>query len=407
MDSRFNQLPFVTGPPFFKFYAGTPLTTKKGINIGSLFIVDTVVRPVLNTDQQEFLGSVAQIVMGHMEVSREAQERRKVMRMSRGLNAFVEGKDRFDAEELLSTKPISGYSEDELSTSTTRRTSNVSGRENAIVEKPSSQEEAEPHTTSASSPAASLIDPKSEFSANVPGLKQVRDPTTKTKPPAYRDSSQSGSEAGTYKENKDTGYQSTFVRAAKLLRQSLDLHSGGVVFFDTTTGFRSHDDDLPTSPVNQDGTVRREFTADNDNQSPILQQPPIVLVETGLRRDSFGGRLEKVQKLAEIISFSTSEETLYLPNLGQRLNSFSQLGEDSLQYLLHKYPRGKLWSFDEDGSFSSSEEEVAQNKGNLATNRQSSTQRKLLVALMLQGHFPSGEHVKSIAVDTEYYLYTQ
>ena len=98
-DERFNELPFVTGPPFFKFYAGTPLTSKRGINIGSLFIIDNVSRKPLNADQEAFLGTIAQTVMKHMEVTSEAEERKKVMRLSLGMNAFVEGKNRLVLDE--------------------------------------------------------------------------------------------------------------------------------------------------------------------------------------------------------------------------------------------------------------------------------------------------------------------
>ena len=114
-DERFNELPFVTGPPRFKFYAGTPLTTKKGINIGSLFILDDTIRPHLTLEQEEFLGTMAQIIMKHMEVTSEAEERKKVMRMSMGLNAFVEGKSHFHfhadlASSISNEKPKQGMS---------------------------------------------------------------------------------------------------------------------------------------------------------------------------------------------------------------------------------------------------------------------------------------------------------
>ncbi|KAI4220605.1 MAG: hypothetical protein LQ349_008044 [Xanthoria aureola] len=95
-DERFNQLPFVTGDPHFRFYVGTPLTTKNGVNIGSLFVLDTKVRPKLNPTQERFLGSIAATIMGHLEVNREAEERSKVLRMAKGLNAFVEGKGSFN-----------------------------------------------------------------------------------------------------------------------------------------------------------------------------------------------------------------------------------------------------------------------------------------------------------------------
>ena len=109
-DESFKQLPFVSGPPFFRFYAGTPLTTKKGINIGSLFIIDNVVREALREDQEQFLGTIAQTVMRHLEMANEARERKKVMRLSLGMNAFVEGKSRLSPEEMgqdtsLNSKP--------------------------------------------------------------------------------------------------------------------------------------------------------------------------------------------------------------------------------------------------------------------------------------------------------------
>ena len=50
-DERFKDLPFVTGPPKFRFYAGTCLRTKRGINIGSLFVIDDKVRPELTPSQ--------------------------------------------------------------------------------------------------------------------------------------------------------------------------------------------------------------------------------------------------------------------------------------------------------------------------------------------------------------------
>lgn len=81
-DERFNTLPFVTGPPNFRFYAGTCLTTRRGINIGSLFIVDDRVRPELTASQVDFLGTVAAIVMRNLELNQEAEERNRFLKMS-------------------------------------------------------------------------------------------------------------------------------------------------------------------------------------------------------------------------------------------------------------------------------------------------------------------------------------
>ena len=91
-DPRFKDLPFVRGAPYFKFYAGTPLTTKRGINIGSLFVLDDKARPPLTDGQVDLIGTLALSIMKHMELSSEAEERKKILRLSMGMNAFVEGK---------------------------------------------------------------------------------------------------------------------------------------------------------------------------------------------------------------------------------------------------------------------------------------------------------------------------
>ncbi|KAL8719851.1 MAG: hypothetical protein Q9225_003204 [Loekoesia sp. 1 TL-2023] len=111
-DERFNKLPFVSGPPNFRFYAGTPLTTRNGINIGSLFILDDKVRPSLTPAQEKFLGTIAATIMGHLEVIREAEERRKVLRMAKGLNAFVEGKSSFGTGDKVDGIAVSTAADD-------------------------------------------------------------------------------------------------------------------------------------------------------------------------------------------------------------------------------------------------------------------------------------------------------
>src|SRR4051794_33317510 len=65
-DDRFNELPFVTGDPFLKFYAGVPLVTKRGIPIGSLFVVDDRVWQGLSKDNINFMGTMAETIMRHL-----------------------------------------------------------------------------------------------------------------------------------------------------------------------------------------------------------------------------------------------------------------------------------------------------------------------------------------------------
>jgi diguanylate cyclase (GGDEF)-like protein len=67
LDSRFADNPLVTGPPQIVSYAGVPLSSPDGYNIGSLCIIDTVPRK-FDPQQIEMLKSFAAIVVDELEL---------------------------------------------------------------------------------------------------------------------------------------------------------------------------------------------------------------------------------------------------------------------------------------------------------------------------------------------------
>jgi hypothetical protein len=52
----------VIGPPYLRFYAGAPLTTRSGANIGTLCLADTRPRDTFDLDDSAQLASLAKIV---------------------------------------------------------------------------------------------------------------------------------------------------------------------------------------------------------------------------------------------------------------------------------------------------------------------------------------------------------
>lgn len=142
----------------------------------------------------------------------------------------------------------------------------------------------------------------------------------------------------------------TFVRAANILCDSLDVRpKGGVVFFDATARSRH---------TNNQTRV--------DSSERTSQRP------------------------AEVVSFSTAEETLGFPDQCGKITSFNPVDEALLHSLLTKYPRGKMWSFDQEGCMSSSEEEALspRERSESEARRMSRTTRKYIEANLLQKHFP-------------------
>ncbi|QXV63786.1 GAF domain-containing protein [Mucilaginibacter sp. 21P] len=66
IDARFTDNPLVTGNPHIRFYAGTPLTTSDGLNLGSLCVIGQVPAQ-LDAQQQRMLQMLAEQVIQLLE----------------------------------------------------------------------------------------------------------------------------------------------------------------------------------------------------------------------------------------------------------------------------------------------------------------------------------------------------
>ncbi len=67
LDDRFSDNPLVTGPPHIRFYAGVPLKTKDGSNLGTLCAIDT--KPCELTETElSILSDLARLVVDELEL---------------------------------------------------------------------------------------------------------------------------------------------------------------------------------------------------------------------------------------------------------------------------------------------------------------------------------------------------
>ena len=72
-DSRFAENPLVTGAPFIRFYAGAPLRTKRGFDLGTLCLLDTKPRE-FSPSERERLRDLAAMVVDELELRRASRE---------------------------------------------------------------------------------------------------------------------------------------------------------------------------------------------------------------------------------------------------------------------------------------------------------------------------------------------
>ncbi|KAI9734183.1 MAG: hypothetical protein M1818_006610 [Claussenomyces sp. TS43310] len=382
-DPRFSQLPFVAGPPFLKFYAGTPLITKRGIAIGSLFVVDARPREGLSKDEIRFMGTMAATVMRHLEIVREVEEHRRGMKMSRGLASFVEGRTELveadvEAEDEGTTVAGQFQADEPMLRPKSRAGSNRSSRANSKADSVSSIGRKEKEYSSALSRAEiAMMSTSQEPSVgeeedagvlNRPELPASQaasyDGTSLTvsspaPDPLESPASQEDSEAFTMKH--------LFSRAANLIREAFEV-DGGSVFYDAQKTFASEYDqeaiseeqlaliESPTSaerPSSNGGTA----AADNKGIDNVPGRQSTFRMTSDSRRGVFSRSSIESQKIVETLGFSTPHASSIHGDEVSGTDAFIEFDERSLHAFLRRYPKGKLWTFEEDGAVSSSSDD--------------------------------------------------
>ncbi|KAK0485108.1 hypothetical protein IW261DRAFT_1330790 [Armillaria novae-zelandiae] len=87
-DWRFASNPLVTGPPNIRFYAGAPLRTQDGYNIGTLVVIDDSPRDDFTPRHRHTLKEFAAIAMREMELWRDKIQLRIRDRIQKSMEQF-------------------------------------------------------------------------------------------------------------------------------------------------------------------------------------------------------------------------------------------------------------------------------------------------------------------------------
>ena len=90
-DPRWKSRAFVARNPQLRFYAGVPIRSPKGIDIGVLCVLDEVPRHTFDDASTQFMVDLSMVIMNRLESKRSGSNARRYIRMVRGLGSFVEG----------------------------------------------------------------------------------------------------------------------------------------------------------------------------------------------------------------------------------------------------------------------------------------------------------------------------
>lgn len=342
---RYQRLPFVENDPHFRFYAGTPLTTDKGINLGCFFVLDESPRDGLTVLEKDTLGSLANLAVDYLKICRQASEGRRAARLSRGLSYFVEGSSSFvdsiDPSRVNSAPYLEtpGSINNRISMSGNSRGANSlehvsqgasndrasQTASNDRISHMASLDHAELQVTSAdnASPAVSPSPPNDQSlnndSRSFSSGRSESKMDTGTTSGAASSLPEWITNSSRHRLPPDDSHGNSwcFRRAANLLRESLDLsNDGGVIFLEASNG-----------PLVDHGSGSDCSTADGNNVP------------------------------ATILAMSTNEEPFSMRSSPFANSPAASLDQSFLSLLLRRYPKGKLWSFHRDGIISTSDDD--------------------------------------------------
>jgi hypothetical protein len=268
----------------YRFYAGTPITTDHGVNIGSFFLFDNKPRDDLTLPQRKFLHQQATNVMKHLATKREAAERRRAALMSKGIGDFLERTSQY--RDLSSSNELESESDDNMPIE-------VVPQEDKLLD------------------GAHNISPEER---DVQGKESVLD-----------------------------RIRITLDHAANILRESLELTAGGVVFLDAAVGHAELNNiDVEDHIINSNDRKRRE-TMEGALRPASLQEYGAAgrHLSQGLIRSS-----TDKHKPPKILAVSAANANTWSPKT--RILNSKTLGS-----LTKSYPKGNVWAVDEEGFYSS------------------------------------------------------
>ncbi|KAJ5100658.1 sensor histidine kinase/response regulator [Penicillium angulare] len=339
-DSRFKSASFVTGAPHHRFYISVPIRSPEHYIIGSVAVLDDKPRENISTQDMHLLEELSITVMEYLLSQRAMREENREEKMVRALGLFVRGKS--DLSEGIDSRDVSDHPPDGLD--------HVNKRLEEVR----------------ISDQAGTIDPKSKRGrTSVPSVEEAT--------PASVDPSRSRSPVRKFKMNENQGeesdlsneeneqrpaltptterlqkslapssVQSVLNRASCLMNQALEIE--GAMFIDASVYTRRQ-----MMGVGSDSTVHTESDDQKDQNghrgSDIPPEP----------QSNSAGDDEEPKSL--VLGYSTSTasgrddnklESHYVPLPGSFVN-----------HLIERYPRGKIFHIEKDGSIALSYEGLA------------------------------------------------
>ncbi|KAJ5581121.1 hypothetical protein N7450_007422 [Penicillium hetheringtonii] len=354
-DSRFQSHPSVTGEPYNRFYVSVPIKSPDDYIIGSIAVLDDSPRESLDEEAKEVLQELSLTVMDHLISQRAMREEDREEKMVRALGLFVQGKSNL-GEGIDSRDHPRKKAGDQLVEVDQKLEKLRLSRENPSVSISEDKEDSSSDLQNDGDPgqnqskrgrmSETAKSSKDQSTSNGAGIGRSQSPIQKFK----RDESQLRGQEDVNKNKQrpplspttsrlqdklaPSSVQSVLDRASCLMNQALEVE--GAMFLDTSVYARRQMLDMS----NKDKDDPRDFEIGNESEG---------------HWESTGAEYPGTKSL--VLGYSTSSASS--KDVDQESRHYISLPGAFVSHLIERYPRGKIFHIEQDGTIALSYEGLA------------------------------------------------
>lgn len=295
-----------------RFYAAVPIRTRRGIDIGVVCVIDDKPRDDLDSVAVRLMQDLSAVIMSRFEASRSAAGYRRADRMVRGLGSFVEGKTTVSGwHQEANTQSYDSHPSGEGNLNQNQQQHNV----DPDAAKTPSEMSGAPHD-----PVSQTQDSLSPTDAPTEHPKSIDDTQTEPNPSHPGD------------------LEHVFAKVSNIIRESIEVE--GVLFLDASIASFGGLASAKATTHNPTSSSSSSSSSDGDGDGS---------------RSSRSDSQDETKKdtMCQVLGFSTSTSSSIDGKNGQQ--SHVSVPEKLLAKLLRRYPTGKIFNFDDNGSIQSSD----------------------------------------------------
>jgi signal transduction histidine kinase len=354
-DKRFKGHGSVTGHPYNRFYVSVPIISPDDYIIGSVAVLDDKPRDGISCEQKQFLQELSATVMDHLLAQRAMREEYREEKMVRALGLFVKGKS--DLKEWFYSRegPGKKYGGNIAHVNKRLEQLQVSASEGESNQESANEPDGErkSQTHSQSGRPDDYVSPvqryKNECDGDVDGKGEDGQEGGEGKKKKKNRPQLSPTTSQLQESLAPSNVRSVVNRAASMIYQALDVE--GAMFIDASVYARRQavSSSVPSNDKSEDYEIEQADGDGEDHMASGLGHPE---PDTDPTKDDDNQRSRSL--VVGHYTSSTSEAGVNLSD-----SHYISLSGGFINHLIDKYPRGKIFHLEEDGSISLSYEGVA------------------------------------------------